>query len=227
MPAGCFDASARLSLALLQATAPRVRDDDTGFVRIDERGILITLARSKASQDKAETVVIPRADLPEACEALDAWAKRAALQPGEPIFRAVNNRHQIAAERLMAHSVSRIVKKAMRDLARRRGKPWQRPWVSTTQRPTSAYVYERNLRVIAGVLTTPGNHSKLWLFELTGACLDYHAEFLASAQLRPKVTVEAFVREMIWLARTVLHDNPDKDGSADYLKAVRKARRVK
>jgi hypothetical protein len=32
----------------------------TGFIRIDERGILITLARSKASQDKAETVVIPR-----------------------------------------------------------------------------------------------------------------------------------------------------------------------
>jgi site-specific recombinase XerD len=31
----------------------------TGFVRIDERGILITLARSKASQDQAETVVIP------------------------------------------------------------------------------------------------------------------------------------------------------------------------
>jgi integrase len=94
----------------------------TGFVRIDERGILITLARSKASQDKAETVVIPRADLPEACEALEAWAKRAGLQPGEPIYRAVNNRHRIAAERLTAHSVSRIVKKAMRDLARRRGK---------------------------------------------------------------------------------------------------------
>jgi integrase len=94
----------------------------TGFVRIDERGILITLARSKASQDKAGTVVIPRADLAEACDALEAWAERAALQPGQPLFRAVNNRHQIATERLTAHSVSRIVKKAMRDLARRRGK---------------------------------------------------------------------------------------------------------
>jgi site-specific recombinase XerD len=70
-----------------------------GFVRIDERGILITLARSKASQDKAETIVMPRADLPEACEALEAWAQRAALQPGQPIFRAVNNRHHIATER--------------------------------------------------------------------------------------------------------------------------------
>jgi hypothetical protein len=34
------------------------------------------------------------------------------------VFRAVNNRHQIATE----HSVSRIVKKAMRDLTRRRDK---------------------------------------------------------------------------------------------------------
>ncbi|HEY1245451.1 MAG TPA: tyrosine-type recombinase/integrase [Hyphomicrobiaceae bacterium] len=94
----------------------------TGFVRIDERGILITLARSKASQDKSETVVIPRADFEPACEALEAWAARAQLQPGDPIFRAVNNRHVIAAERLTAHSVSRIVKRAMRDIARKRGK---------------------------------------------------------------------------------------------------------
>src|SRR5262249_26241806 len=35
---------------------------------------------------------------------------------------AVNNRHQVAAKRLTAHSVSRIVKRAMRDLARKRGK---------------------------------------------------------------------------------------------------------
>jgi integrase len=94
----------------------------TGFVRIDERGILITLARSKASQDKAETVVIPRADFEPACEALEAWAARAQLQPGDPIFRAVNNRNVIAAERLTAHSVSRIVKRAMRDIARKRGR---------------------------------------------------------------------------------------------------------
>jgi integrase len=94
----------------------------TGFVRIDERGILITLARSKASQDKAETVVLPRADLPEACDALEAWAQRAALQPGHAIFRAVTKRHAIAPTRLTAQSVSLIVKKAVRDLAKARGK---------------------------------------------------------------------------------------------------------
>jgi integrase len=94
----------------------------TGFVRIDERGILITLARSKASQDKAERVVVPRADFEPACAALEAWAARAQLQPGDAIFRGVNNRHVIAAERLTAHSVSRIVKRAMTQVARKRGK---------------------------------------------------------------------------------------------------------
>ena len=91
-------------------------------MRIDERGILVTLVRSKGSQDKAETVVIPRADFLPACEALEAWAARVPLQPGDPIFRAVNNRNVIATERLTAHSVSRIVKRAARDIARKRGK---------------------------------------------------------------------------------------------------------
>jgi integrase len=96
--------------------------EGTGFVRIDERGILVTLARSKASQDKAETVVIPRADFESACDALEAWAVRARLQPGDAIFRGVDNRNAIAAERLTAHSVSRIVKRVMGQIARKRGK---------------------------------------------------------------------------------------------------------
>ena len=66
--------------------------------------------------------MIPRADLPEACDALEAWAACVPLQPGEPVFRGVANTNKIATERLTAHSVSRIVKRAMRDLARRRGK---------------------------------------------------------------------------------------------------------
>ena len=93
-----------------------------GFARVSELGVEIVLARSKASQDRAVSIVIPRADVPEACEALEAWAQRADLQPGDAIFRAVNNRNQIAAERLTAHSVSRIVKRVARDLQQRRGK---------------------------------------------------------------------------------------------------------
>jgi hypothetical protein len=53
---------------------------------------------------------------------LEAWAARAQLQPGEPIFRGVNNRHQISPNRLTAHSVSRLVKRVMGQIARKRGK---------------------------------------------------------------------------------------------------------
>jgi hypothetical protein len=84
-----------------------------------------------------------------------------------------------------------------------------------------------NLPVIASVVPRSGNHSKRWLHELAGWRLDHHANFLATPTLKPRVTKEAFVRAMISLTRTVFHDSPDKDGSADYLKAVRKARRVK
>jgi integrase len=94
----------------------------TGWVTVDERGILVTLARSKASQDTAQIVVIPRADFATACEALEAWVARARIEPGEPLFRWVDNRSVIRSERLTAHSVSRIVKRAIRDIARKRGK---------------------------------------------------------------------------------------------------------
>jgi integrase len=94
----------------------------TGWATVDERGILLTIARSKASQDKPETVVIPRADLPEACDALSAWIERAAIQPGEPIFRGVLAGEGIATKRLRGESVARIVKKVMKDLTKARGK---------------------------------------------------------------------------------------------------------
>lgn len=92
-----------------------------GYVRVSELGAEIVLLRSKASQDRAVSIVIPKADVPEACEALTAWAERAGLEPGDAIFRGVNNRNRIAAERLTAHSISRIVKRVARDLQHRRG----------------------------------------------------------------------------------------------------------
>jgi len=44
------------------------------------------------------------------------------LAPGELTFRNVSDRRVIAAERLTPQSISRIVKKAMHDLVRSRGK---------------------------------------------------------------------------------------------------------
>jgi integrase len=57
------------------------RGAGAGFVVIDDRGISITLMTSKASQDAAEQIVVPQADMPASCHALEAWASLAALEP--------------------------------------------------------------------------------------------------------------------------------------------------
>jgi hypothetical protein len=61
-------------------------------------------------------VVIERPGLDEdgaadmaACRALEAWALLAALEPGSPVFRAVDQHNKISAERLSSRTVSRVV----------------------------------------------------------------------------------------------------------------------
>jgi integrase len=98
------------------------RGDGTGFLRLDDRGLVITLMVSKASQDKADTIVVPCADMPAACQAVDRWADLAQLAPGQPVFRPVDQRQMIASERLTDRSVARIVKGRVHELARQRGK---------------------------------------------------------------------------------------------------------
>ena len=93
-----------------------------GFVIVSELGITITLMASKASQDQAETVAIPRADMPTACERLEAWVLLASLQPGEPVFRSVDQLQVISPQRLTDRSVSRIVKTRVRKHFRANGR---------------------------------------------------------------------------------------------------------
>lgn len=69
-----------------------------------------------------------------------------------------------------------------------------------------------------------GNRAKPWLHWLAHACLDYHSQHLA--RLRPRVTQEAFSGAVFALARTVIGDDPAKDGSVGYVKAARRARRT-
>jgi integrase len=92
-----------------------------GFVTVSELGIAITLMASKASQDQAESIAIPRADMPTACERLEVWGLLASLQPGEPVFRAVDQQQVISAERLTDRSVSRIVKARVQKHSRANG----------------------------------------------------------------------------------------------------------
>ena len=60
----------------MSAAAAAVAGDGDGFVALNTQGIHHTLLRSKASQDKPETVVVPNADMPEVMAALKALAVR-------------------------------------------------------------------------------------------------------------------------------------------------------
>jgi integrase len=82
----------------------------SGSLSIDERGLVVTLNRSKASQSEAVTVVVPCADMPAACEAVRAWVDLAKLEPGTPVFRPVDKGQRISADRLTDRSVARIIK---------------------------------------------------------------------------------------------------------------------
>ena len=96
--------------------------EGSGFVTVDERGVVVTLAQSKSSQAEAVTIVVPAADMPTACAALEAWAETARLRPGDAVFRPVDQRQIIGAARLTDRSVSRILKSRVRALLLLRGK---------------------------------------------------------------------------------------------------------
>jgi integrase len=94
----------------------------TGTLRIDERGLVVTLNTSKGSQTEATTVVVPGPDMPAACDAVKVWAVMAGLKPGEPVFRPIDKGQQIGTERLTDRSVARIVKARCHALALAAGK---------------------------------------------------------------------------------------------------------
>ena len=97
----------------------------TGFVRIEDRGLSVTLLSSKGSQTAPVVIICPRADMKSACEALERWADKAALEPGQPVFRAIDKGQHIGADRLTDRSVSRIIKARVRELAQAGGKTRQ------------------------------------------------------------------------------------------------------
>jgi integrase len=85
-----------------------------GYLRVEERGLVVTLKRSKGSQAAAVEVVVPCSEMPTACVAVKAWVERANLQPGEPFFRPIDKGQRICAGRLTDRSVSRIIKARVR-----------------------------------------------------------------------------------------------------------------
>jgi integrase len=94
----------------------------TGTLCLDERGLVVVLKTSKGSQTEAASVVVPCPEMPTACAAVKTWATLAALQPGEPVFRAIDKGQHIHSERLTGRSVSRIIKARVRAQAIAGGK---------------------------------------------------------------------------------------------------------
>lgn len=96
--------------------------EGNGFVRVDERGVEVTLMTSKASQDAAKVIAIPFADMPSATEWLTRWSTIAELQPGEPIFMQVNRVGRIARERITDRTVSDVIKRRVGAYGKATGK---------------------------------------------------------------------------------------------------------
>jgi hypothetical protein len=70
------------------------QDEGAGFVKIEERGLVVTLPTSKGSQTEAVTIVVPCEDMRTACDALERWV--AGLQPGQPVFLPIDKSGTIA-----------------------------------------------------------------------------------------------------------------------------------
>ena len=88
-----------------------------GYMTQDHRGIVITLLSTKGGKGEPVEVIVPCADMPTACDALDEWAAIAKLEPGQPVFREVVKGGHIGAGRLSDRSVARIIKRRVRERA--------------------------------------------------------------------------------------------------------------
>ena len=99
--------------------------DGGGFVVADEKGLTITLMTSKASQDTAQTIAVPRTFAPQLCDAVENWVRVAAIQLGESLFRGIEGKaggKTVAAGRLDDGTVARIIKRRIQLLARAKGR---------------------------------------------------------------------------------------------------------
>jgi integrase len=126
--------------------------DGAGFVKIEERGLVVTLPTSKGSQTESVTIVVPCEDMRTACNTLERWAATADLQPGQPVFRPIDKGGTISPERLTDRSISRIVKVRIRKLAIAKGK-------TEAEAETIAEAFSGH-SMRAGYATTAGAHDE-------------------------------------------------------------------
>ncbi len=102
-----------------------VLGDGGGFVAADEKGLVVTLMTSKASQDTAQTITIPRTFAPQLCSAVEDWVRVAEIARGASLFRRIEGEaggKSVGPNRLTAQTVALIIKRRIHLLARAKGR---------------------------------------------------------------------------------------------------------
>ena len=83
----------------------------TGYVREDDRGVVLVLTRTKTGAGEPQEVAIPHGP---AVDALYDWAALADLREGEPVFRSIRKGGKVQTQRLSTEAVAEIVKQRCR-----------------------------------------------------------------------------------------------------------------
>jgi integrase len=100
--------------------------EGSGFLTVDERGLLVTLMTSKASQATAEEVIVPRTHAMLLCAKVEAWVELGGIARGTPLFRPIAGNtkqgHHVMEERFNARSIPRVVKRRAYELYAARNK---------------------------------------------------------------------------------------------------------
>ena len=82
-----------------------------GFIREDDRGVVLVLTRTKTGAGQSQEIAIPHGP---AVDALYDWAALADIKEGEPVFRSIRKGGNIQAQRLSTEAVAEIVKQRCR-----------------------------------------------------------------------------------------------------------------
>lgn len=98
----------------------------TGYVEIDDvDGITVVLMTSKASQETAQTIVVPKDHAPLICKAVNNWIELAKIERGSPVFRPIKGKldgKKVGASRLTTQTVARTIKRRIHVLIKSRSK---------------------------------------------------------------------------------------------------------
>ena len=78
-----------------------------GYIREDDRGVVLVLKRTKTGAGEPQEVAIPHGP---AVDVLYEWAVLADLREGEPVFRSIRKGGKVQAQRLSTRAVAEIVK---------------------------------------------------------------------------------------------------------------------